>query len=31
VETPMFEFDVRLKEIPADVLREATAEAKALV
>jgi hypothetical protein len=30
VETPMFEFDVRLKEIPADVLREATAEAKAL-
>jgi len=30
VETPMFEFDVRLKEIPADVLREARAEAKAL-
>ena len=30
VETPMFEFGVRLKEIPADVLREATAEAKAL-
>jgi hypothetical protein len=30
VETPMFEFDVRLKEIPADVLREAAAEAKAL-
>jgi len=29
-ETPMFEFDLRLKEIPADVLREATAEAKAL-
>src|ERR1700689_3824567 len=25
VETPMFEFGVRLKEIPADVLREATA------
>jgi len=24
-ETPMFEFDVRLKEIPADVLREAKA------
>jgi hypothetical protein len=24
-ETPMFEFGVRLKEIPADVLREATA------
>jgi hypothetical protein len=30
VETPMFEFGVRLKEIPADVLREAKAEAKAL-
>jgi hypothetical protein len=30
VETPMFEFDVRLKEVPADVLREARAEAKAL-
>jgi hypothetical protein len=30
VETPMFEFGVRLKEIPADVLRAATAEAKAL-
>ena len=30
VETPMFEFGVRLKEIPAEVLREATAEAKAL-
>jgi hypothetical protein len=29
-ETPMFEFGVRLKEIPADVLREATADAKAL-
>ena len=29
-ETPMFEFGVRLKEIPADVLREATAEAKVL-
>jgi hypothetical protein len=29
-ETPMFEFGVRLKEIPADVLREARAEAKAL-
>jgi len=26
----MFEFGVRLKEIPADVLRAATAEAKAL-
>jgi hypothetical protein len=30
VETPMFEFGVRLKEVPADVLREATAEARAL-
>ncbi len=30
VETPMFEFGVRLKEVPADVLREARAEAKAL-
>jgi hypothetical protein len=30
-ETPMFEFGVRLKEVPADVLREATAEAKAVV
>jgi len=30
VEIPMFEFGVRLKEIPADVLREARAEAKAL-
>jgi len=30
-ETPMFEFGVRVKEIPADVLREATAEAKAVV
>jgi hypothetical protein len=30
VETPMFEFGVRLKEIPADVLREAAAEARAL-
>jgi hypothetical protein len=30
VETPMFEFGARLKEVPADVLREATAEAKAL-
>jgi hypothetical protein len=29
-ETPMFEFDLRLKEIPAEILREATAEAKAL-
>jgi hypothetical protein len=30
-ETPMFEFGVRLKEIPADVLREVTAEAKAVI
>jgi len=30
VETPMFEFSVRLKEIPPDVLRDATAEAGAL-
>jgi hypothetical protein len=29
-ETPMFEFGVRLKEVPADVLREVRAEAKAL-
>lgn len=29
VETPMFEFGVRLKEIPADVLREAAAAAAA--
>lgn len=29
-EVPMFEFGVKLKEIPADVLREATTEAKAL-
>lgn len=30
-ETPMFEFQVTIKEVPAEVLREATAEAKALV
>jgi len=30
-ETPMFEFGLRLKEIPADVLREAAAEAKAVI
>lgn len=30
-ETPMFEFSLRLKEIPPEVLRQATAEAKALV
>ena len=29
-ETPMFEFDVAMKEIPADILKEAAAEAKAL-
>jgi hypothetical protein len=29
-ETPMFEFGLTLKEIPPDLLREATAEAKAL-
>src|SRR5271165_3330337 len=29
-ETPMFEFDVALKEIPANILKEATAEAKAM-
>ena len=30
VETPMFEFGVRMKEVPAEILREARAEAKAL-
>jgi hypothetical protein len=30
-ETPMFEFSVSIKEVPTDVLKEATAEAKALV
>lgn len=29
-ETPMFEFCVTMKEVPADILREATAEAKAM-
>ena len=29
VETPMFEFGVSLREVPAEILREATAEAKA--
>lgn len=29
-ETPMFEFDVAMKEVSAEILREATAEAKAL-
>ena len=28
VETPMFEFGIRLKEIPADVLREVSRDAK---
>src|ERR1700752_489049 len=28
-ETPMFEFGVTLKEVPGDILREATTEAKA--
>jgi len=29
-ETPMFEFGVSIQEVPADILKEATAEAKAL-
>jgi hypothetical protein len=29
-ETPMFEFHITLKEVPADVLREARTEAKAM-
>jgi hypothetical protein len=29
-ETPMFEFRIRLKEVPAEILREVTAQAKAL-
>ena len=29
-ETPMFEFHLAIREVPADILREATAEAKAL-
>jgi hypothetical protein len=29
-ETPMFEFDVRMKEVPSEILKAATAEAKAL-
>jgi hypothetical protein len=29
-ETPMFEFSATLKEIPANILKEATAEAKAM-
>lgn len=30
-ETPMFEFSVRIKEVPTDILQEATAEARQLV
>ena len=30
-ETPMFEFNLTIKEVPADILNEATAEAKAMV
>jgi len=30
-ETPMFEFSVRIKEVPADILQEATAEARQLM
>jgi hypothetical protein len=29
-ETPMFEFSVTMKEVPPDILKEATAEANAL-
>lgn len=29
-ETPMFEFGVTMREVPADILREATREAKAI-
>lgn len=29
-EVPMFEFSLSIKEVPADILREATAEAQAL-
>jgi hypothetical protein len=29
-ETPMFEFGVMIKEVPPDILRDATAEARAL-
>ncbi|HTS34534.1 MAG TPA: hypothetical protein VMH04_02615 [Candidatus Solibacter sp.] len=29
-ETPMFEFGVTMREVPPDILRQATAEAKAL-
>jgi hypothetical protein len=30
-ETPMFEFDVTIKEVPAEILKEAITEAKAMV
>jgi hypothetical protein len=30
-ETPMFEFHVTVKEVPSEILKEATAEAKAMV
>jgi hypothetical protein len=30
-DTPMFEFNVRIKEVPPDVLKEAQAEAQALI
>ena len=30
-ETPMFEFQVAIKEVPPEILKEATAEAQALV
>ena len=30
-ETPMFEFGVTIKEVPADILKEATANAQAMV
>jgi len=30
-ETPMFEFNVTIKEVPTDILQEAAAEAKAMV
>jgi len=30
-ETPMFEFNVTIKEVPADILKEATTEARAMV
>jgi len=29
-ETPMFEFSLKIREVPADILKEAAAEAKAL-